>query len=99
MERVDAKWQENDPRTLVLQTQDESFNERNAAVLANCAKTGLDPIAITPILEHAAPELLALIADKVFWRRAGVDDGAIEEVRNRKECGIVPESINSHQAT
>jgi len=46
--------------TTVLETQDESFNECDTSVLANGAESGCDPLVITPILEHAAPELLAL---------------------------------------
>jgi hypothetical protein len=75
VERVRAKWYENDPRTFVLQTQVESLNERDTAVLANCAKTGLDIIAITPILEPAAPELLALVANDVLRGGTGGLDG------------------------
>ena len=83
VERLAAKWHENNARTFVLETQDESFNERNTPVLANGTEAGCDPFAITPLLEHAAPELLALVADNVFWRRAGVDDGTFEEALNR----------------
>ena len=32
MERVRAKWQENNTRALVLEAQYESFNERDTAV-------------------------------------------------------------------
>ena len=60
VKRVRAKWHENDARAFVLETQDESFNERDTPVLANGTEAGCDPVAITPILEHAAPELLAL---------------------------------------
>ena len=82
MERVRAKWHQTDPRTAVLETQDESFNERDTSVLANGAEAGRDPLAITPGLERIAPELLALVADKVFWRGTRVDDGAFEEGLN-----------------
>ena len=83
VERARAKWYENDPRTFILQTQDESLYERDTPVLANSAKAGFDPIAVTRILEHATPELLALVADDVFWRRTGVYDCASEEGLNR----------------
>ena len=66
MERFRAKWQENNTRAFALETQYESFNERDTAMLADGAEAGCDPLAITPILEHAAPELLALVADYVF---------------------------------
>ena len=66
MEHVPAKWHDNDACTFVLEAQDESFNERNTPVLTNGAKAGGDALAITPVLEHVAPELLALIADDVF---------------------------------
>ena len=82
-ERVHEKWHENDPRTFVLQTQDESFYQRDTPVLTNGAEAGFDPIAVTPILEHAAPELLALVADNVFWRGTAVVNGTIEEGLNR----------------
>ena len=77
-----AKWHENDPRTFVLQTQDESLYERDTPVLANGAEAGFDPIAVTPILEHATPELLALVADDVFRGGTGGLDRSFEEVRN-----------------
>jgi len=48
-------------------------------VLANGAEAGRDPLAITPGLERVAPELLALVADKVFWRGTWVDNGAFDE--------------------
>ena len=69
-------------RTAVLETRDESFNERDTAVLANGAEAGGDPFAITPILEHAAPELLALVSDDVFRSGNGGVNGGIEEVRH-----------------
>ena len=81
-ERVHEKWHENDPRTFVLQAQDESFYQRDTPVLANGAEPGCDPLEIAPILEHTAPELLALVANNIFWRRASVDDGAFEEGLN-----------------
>ena len=78
-----AKWHEDDPRTFILQTQHEPLHQGSAPVLANGAEARCDPLAITPILEHGAPELLALIADDVFRGGAGGVNGAIEEVRNR----------------
>jgi glycosyltransferase involved in cell wall biosynthesis len=60
VEGIPAKWYQNDAHAFVLECQDESLNERNTAVLANGAKAGCDPMAITPILEYATPELLAL---------------------------------------
>ncbi len=95
VERLAAKWHQDDARTSVLETQDESFNERDTPVLANGAEAGCYPLAITPILEHAAPELLALVADDVFRGGTGGVKGAFEEVRNRYGCGIVPEGFNA----
>ena len=66
VERLTAKWHEDPARAFVLETQDESFNERDTSVLANSAEAGCDSLTITPILEHAAPELLALVTDDVF---------------------------------
>ena len=81
-ERVHEKWHENDPRTFVLQTQDESLYQRDTPVLPNGAEPRCDPLVIAPILEHTAPELLALVADNVFWRRTRVDDSAFKEGLN-----------------
>ena len=39
-------------RAAVLERQDESFNDRDTAVLANGAEAGCDPVVITPILER-----------------------------------------------
>ncbi len=46
VERLTAKWHEDLPRTFVLETQDESFNECDTAVLDNGAKAGRDPLSI-----------------------------------------------------
>ena len=83
-------------RAAVLERQDESFNDRDTAVLANGAEAGCDPVVITPILEHAAPELFALVADDVFGGGTGGVNGTFEEVRYRYGCGIVPEGFNAH---
>jgi hypothetical protein len=80
VERVRAKWHENDARAFVLETQDKSFNELDTPVLANGAEARCDPFAITPILEYAAPALLALVADDVSRGDAGGVNGAFEEV-------------------
>ena len=61
-----AKWYDNDACTFLLETQDESLNNRDTPVLADGAEAGCDPAAITPILKHVAPELLALVTDDVF---------------------------------
>ena len=66
MESLLAKWDNNNACTTLLEAQDESFNERNTPVLSDGAEAGCDPVAITPILEHVAPELLALVTDDVF---------------------------------
>ena len=80
MERLPAKWHDNYARAFVLQAQDESFNGRNTPLLANGAEAWCDPLAITPILEHAAPELLALVADDIFRSGTGGVNGVFEEV-------------------
>ena len=56
-----AKWYDNNACTFLLETQDESLNTRDTPVLADGAEAECDPVAITPILEHVAPELLALV--------------------------------------
>jgi len=77
VESLLAKWDNNNACTFLLEAQDESFNERNTPVLADGAKAGCDPVTITPILEHVAPELLALVKDDVFkgniFRRIQLD--------------------------
>ena len=87
MESLLAKWGDNNACTPLLEAQDESFNERNTPVLADGAEAGCDPVAITPILEHAAPELLALVADDVFRGGTGGVNGTFEEVRHRYGWG------------
>ena len=87
-ERVHEKWHENDPRTFVLQTQDESFYQRDTPALANGAEPGCDPLAITPVLERVEPKLLAFIADNVFWCSSGGVNGTFEEMRNRYGVGL-----------
>ena len=61
-----AKWYDNNACTFLLETQDESLNNRDTPVLADGAEARCDPAAITPILKHVAPELLALVTDDVF---------------------------------
>jgi len=101
VERLAAKWHQNDARTFILETQDESFNERDTPVLANGAEARCDSLAITPILEHAAPELLALVADDVFRGGTSGVNGAFEEVRNRYGrirgwVAVLPEFVKLH---
>jgi len=60
MERLPAKWDEDDPRAFVLEAQVEPFNERDTPMLTDGAEAGCDPLAITPVLDQAAPERLAL---------------------------------------
>jgi hypothetical protein len=67
--------------------------------LANGTEAGCDPVVITPILEHAAPELFALVADDVFRGGLGGVNGVFEEERNRYGCGIVPENFNVHHSS
>ena len=61
-----AKWYDDDAGTFLLETQDESLNNRDTPVLADGAEARCDPAAITPILKHVAPELLALVTNYVF---------------------------------
>ena len=99
VERLATKWHEDPARAFVLETQDESFNECDTPVLANSTEAGCDPVVITPVLEHAAPELLALVADDVFRGDTGGVNGAFKEVRHRYGCGIVSEGFNAHHAS
>ena len=66
----------------VLEIQDESFNERDTPVLDNGAEARCDPLAITPILEHDAPGLLALVTRDIFRGSIGGMSDAFEELRN-----------------
>jgi len=66
MEGLLAKRYDNDACTFLLEAQDESFNKCDTPVLADGAEAGCDPVAITPILEHVTPELLALVANDIF---------------------------------
>jgi len=96
VERLTAKWHEDPAHAFVPETQDEACNECDTPVLANSTEAGCDPVAITPILEHAAPELLAFIADDVFRGGTGGVNGAFEVVRDRYSCGVGPECFNAH---
>ena len=68
-------------------------------MLADGAEAGRDPLVITPGLERIAPELLALVADNIFWRGTCVDNGAFEEGLNRYRCRIIPEYREAHSAS
>mgnify|MGYP001823383351 CR=1 FL=1 len=83
VERVPTKWHEHYAGTFILHAQDESLHQGDAAVLTDSAEAGFDAIAITPVLEDIAPELLAFVADNIFRRLAGVDDSVFEEGLNR----------------
>ena len=80
MERLPAKWHEDRARAFVLETQNESLDYRDTAVLTNGAEAGSDALAITPGLERVAPELLAPVTDEVFRCGACLTNGAFEEV-------------------
>ena len=97
--RFPVKWHENDARAIVVETQNESLDYRDTAVLANGAESGRDALVIAPILERVAPELLAPVTDKVFRCGACLRNGAFEEVRNQYRCGIVPEGCNAHHVS
>jgi hypothetical protein len=99
VERLTAKWHEDPARAFVLETQYESFNKCDTPVLANSTKARCDTLAITPILEHAAPELLALIADDVFWVDACTTDSSFEEMMNCFACRIASEYLKTHHAS
>ena len=99
VERLATKWHEDPARAFVLETQDESFNERDTPMLADGAEAGCYPLVITPVLEHAAPELLALVADDIFRSGTGGMNGAFEEARNRYGRWIVPEGFNAHHTS
>jgi len=77
-----ANWHEDPARAFVLEIQDGSFNERDTPVLANGAEARCDPLAITPFLEHDAPELLALVTGDIFRGSIGGMSDAFEELRN-----------------
>ena len=76
------KWHDDDPRAFVLEAQNEPFHQGDAAVLANGTEAGFDPIAVTPFLENATPELWTFVADDVFRGGTGGLDRSFEEVRN-----------------
>ena len=82
LERIHAKRYLNSARTLVLETQNKSLNDRDTSVLANGAEAGCGPLAFTPVLERVTPELLAFVADDIFRCAASVDDSAFEEGLN-----------------
>jgi hypothetical protein len=83
VERRRAKWHEYDARTCVLEAQDESFDYRDAPVLAHGTEPGLDMMPVTPGLERVAPELLALIGDEILRCDACLANGTFEKVLNR----------------
>ena len=89
----------DDPCALVLQTQDESFNECNTPVLANGTEPGFDMMPVTPMFERIALELLALIADEIFRSNTCVVDGAFKKVLNRYRCRRVLECGNTHDTS
>tara|TARA_R110001599_G_scaffold353733_1_gene595910 strand:- start:4423 stop:4824 length:402 start_codon:yes stop_codon:yes gene_type:complete len=98
-ERIHEKWHENDPGAFVIQAQDESFYERDTPIQANGGEPSRDSLVITPILEHTASELLALVADNIYRRGTGNVNGTFMEMRYRYGCGIIPEGFNAYHAS
>ena len=82
VERVWAQWHQNDAHALVLEHQDESFDERDTAMLANGAETRCDPLAITPVLESITPKLFALVAEDIVRVCTRATHGTFEKVLN-----------------
>ena len=57
---------EGGPTAVGLHRQDESFDQRDATVLSDCAVTRLDAPALTPAFEPPTPELCSLVADQIL---------------------------------
>ena len=57
----------------LLGRQDHALDDRNAALLADGAKAWADAVTSAPLAVFLArPELRALVADQMAWRRTGV---------------------------
>jgi len=53
VERIRAKWHQNDARTFILEAHDKSFNECDTPMLANGAEAGCDRVGGEfPFLTH-----------------------------------------------
>ena len=66
----------------ILERQDESLDNGDAAVLADGSESQLDYKTLCPAFEGIAPELLAVIADDVLGSLAAVLHGLAEELAN-----------------
>ena len=54
------------------------------------AEAGFDPLAITPLFERIASELLPLVADDVFRGSASGMNGACKEMRRAATVPKIP---------
>jgi hypothetical protein len=66
----------------VLERQDESLDDGQAAVLADGAEPRADVEAIAPVLEAVTPELPSLVADQVLGFGAGLTNCPAQECTN-----------------
>ena len=82
LESVRTKRYQNNTCAFVLERQDESFDERDTAMLANGAEARCDPLAITPVLEGITPKLFALVADDIVRVCTRAIHGTFEKVLN-----------------
>ncbi len=60
-------WHQNHVHALAFQASDETLDNCNASLFPHGAKARPNFFLPAPVLETLAPELLALVADQVFW--------------------------------
>ena len=83
-------------RAVALQRLDQTFDERDAAVLADGPETLLDAESFDPCLERVGPELPALVRDQMPRAHLGLTEDAREESTYRPRRGLLPVAFDSH---
>ena len=85
-------------RALVLQAADQSFDDRDAAVLADRAEALLDLPTGTPPLEPLVGELRAVVGDDVLGCRPRSASRSTEERPDRTGGRLAVEDRKAHDA-
>ena len=98
--RLAMKWHHESSCRFIFQCLDEAFDDGDAAVLADGSVTWwFDSAAFAPSFETFAPELRALVADKVLRRCVRGANCAAEESTDGLAGRLLGKHGHSHAMT
>ena len=78
-DEIDGERDEHSAEAFAFDRPNEPLDDGDAAVPADRAVTPFDPLALTPVPERFAVELLAPVADDVLWAGPYPAHGAAQE--------------------